>query len=104
MVRSAWENQQAEVFADLKSRESGVVLAGVGRCDSPGHCATFCTYTLLDVKSKKVVDFKVVFVTEVANSNKIEKRDSLKRYHILRRMVLKWIPFQLIGTPKSRRR
>ena len=35
---------------------------------------------------------------------KWKKRDSLKHCHILRRMVLKWIPFQLIGTPKSRSR
>ena len=74
VVRSAWKNQQAEVFADLKSRKSGVFLAGDGRCDSPGHCAKYCTYTLLDVNSKKVVDFKVVSVTEVANSNQMEKK------------------------------
>ena len=56
MVRSAWKNQQAEVFADLKSRESGVFLAGDGCCDSPGHCAKYCTYTRLDVNSKKVFE------------------------------------------------
>ena len=68
-----WKNQQAEVFAHLKSRESGVVLAGDGRCDSSGHCAKYCTFTLLDVISKEVADFKVVSVTEVANSNQMEK-------------------------------
>ena len=73
-MRSAWKNQQAEVFADFKSRESGVVLAGDGRCDSPGHCAKYCTYTLLDVNCKKVVDFKVVSVTEVANYNQMVKK------------------------------
>ena len=105
-MRSAWKNQQAEVFSDLKSRETGVVLAGDGPCDSPGHCAKYCTYTLLDVDSKKVVDFKVVSVTEVANSNQMEKKkkDSLKHCQILREMVLKWISFQQIGTPKSRRK
>ena len=74
VVRSAWQNQQAAVFADLKSRDGRVVLAGDGRCDSPGHCAKYCTYTFLDVDSKKVVDFKVVSVTEVANSNQMEKK------------------------------
>ena len=74
VVRSAWKNQQAEVLADLKSRESGVVLAGDGRYDSPGHCAKYCTYSLLYVNSKKVVDFKVVSVTEVANSNQLENK------------------------------
>ena len=44
-------------------------MAGDGRCDSPGYCAKYCTYTLLDVKSKKVV-----VVTEVGNSNQMEKK------------------------------
>ena len=74
MVRSAWQNQPAAVFADLKLRDSRVVLAGDGRYDSQGHCAKYCTYTFLDVDSKKVIDFKVVSVTEVANSNQMEKK------------------------------
>ena len=57
-MKTAWKEQQAEVFSGLKLKESAVVLAGDGRCDSPGHCAKYCTYTLLDVESKKVVDFK----------------------------------------------
>ena len=74
VVKSKWKEEQAKVFLDLKSRGSGVVLAGDGRCDSPGHCAKYCTYTFLDVESQKVVDFKVVSVSEVANSNQMEKK------------------------------
>ena len=74
VVKTMWKEQQAEVCSGLKLKESAVVLAGDGRCDSPGHCAKYCTYTLLDVESKKVVDFKVVAVTEVANSNCMEKK------------------------------
>ena len=74
VVKRTWEEQQAEIFSDLKTKETRVVLAGDGRCDSPGHCAKYCTYTLLDVESQKVVDFKVVAVTEVVNSNCMEKK------------------------------
>lgn len=49
-------------------------MAGDGRCDSPGHCAKYCTYTLLDVESKQIVDCTVVAVSEVANSNCMEKK------------------------------
>ena len=73
-MTTTWKEQQAEVFADLKSRKTGAVLAGDGRCDSPGHCAKYCTYTLLDVESQKVVDFKIVSVSEVANSNCMDKK------------------------------
>ena len=34
MVRSVWQNQQASVFAELKSRDSGVVLAGDGQAET----------------------------------------------------------------------
>ena len=74
VVTTTWKEQQAEIFADLKSRQTEAVLAGDGRCDSPGHCPKYCTYTLLDAESQKVVDFKVVVVSEVANSNCMEKK------------------------------
>ena len=45
---------------------------GDGRCDSLGHCAKNCTYTLMDIDSCKVVDFEVVSVSQVANSNVME--------------------------------
>ncbi|KAL9958117.1 hypothetical protein ACROYT_G035088 [Oculina patagonica] len=48
------------------------MLIGDGRCDSPGHSAKYCTYTFIDFQSHKVVDFKVVSVGQVANSNVME--------------------------------
>ena len=48
-------------------------MAGDGCCDSPGHCTKYCTYTFLDVESQKVVDFVVVSISQVANSNRMEK-------------------------------
>ena len=51
-----------------------MTLAGNGCCDSPGHCAKYGTYTMLDVKSNKIVDFKVVSVCKVKNSNAMEKK------------------------------
>ena len=51
-----------------------MTLAGDGRCDSPGHSAKYGTYTMLDVQSDKVVDFKVVSVCEVKISNDMEKK------------------------------
>ncbi|KAK2564383.1 hypothetical protein P5673_011809, partial [Acropora cervicornis] len=74
VVKTTWEEQQAEVFSGLKLKESAAVLAGDARCDSLGHCAKNCTYALLDVESQKVVDFKVVAVIEVVNSTCMEKK------------------------------
>ncbi|KAK3698274.1 hypothetical protein QZH41_009501 [Actinostola sp. cb2023] len=72
VVKNTWEQEQSTVFEDLKSRDVGIALAGDGRCDSPGHCAKYCTYTLLDVESQKVVDFKVISVSQVTSANVME--------------------------------
>ena len=48
-------------------------MAGDGRCDSPEHCKIL-HINFLDVESQKVVDFDVVSVSQVANSNQIEKK------------------------------
>ena len=74
VVKTTWKQQQQQIFSELKARQVGAVLAGDGRCDSPGHWAKYCTYTFLDVESQKVVDFDVVSVSQVANSNQMEKK------------------------------
>lgn len=51
-----------------------MTLAGDGHCHSPGHSAKYRTYTMLDVKSNKIVHFKVVSLYEVKNSNAMEKK------------------------------
>ena len=47
----------------LKSlkKQNLVVLTGDGRCDSPGHCAKYCTYTIMDSTTGKIVDLEVCF-------------------------------------------
>ena len=47
-------------------------LIGDGRCDSPGHSAKYCTYTMMS-GGGKVAYFSLVQVTEVTSSNAMEK-------------------------------
>ncbi|XP_063060604.1 uncharacterized protein LOC134453783 [Engraulis encrasicolus] len=72
-VERTWAREQSAVLTSMQAQEA-VVLCGDGRCDSPGHSAKYCTYTFLDVHSQKVVDFKVVSVTQVSSSNTMEIR------------------------------
>lgn len=50
------------------------MLAGDGRCDSPGHNAKYGTYSVMEVTTEKIVDFSLVQVSEVANSNAMETK------------------------------
>ena len=76
VINEVWEGEQNAVFDDLKNKE--LWLSGDGRCDSPGHSAKYGTYTMIDQNSNKIVDFKIVQVTEVTSSNTME-REGFKR-------------------------
>ena len=54
------------------------MAGGDGRCDSPGHSAKYGTYSIVDTDTSKVIDFSLVQVTEVKNSNGMEL-EGLKR-------------------------
>lgn len=53
-----------EIRLDNRPVELGID----GQCDSPGHSATYCTVTAIDVKTEKVLDINVLDVKEVKNS------------------------------------
>ena len=72
-----WRKERNRVISLLK-KGNCVIVIGDGRCDSPGHSAKYCTYTLMDAKSGHVVDTVVVPVTDVANSNAMEKAGFIK--------------------------
>ena len=59
------------MFDKLKVRLEPVTLTDDGRCYSLGHSGT---YTMLDGETDLVVDFKVISVCEVKNSNAMEKK------------------------------
>ncbi|XP_044181017.1 uncharacterized protein LOC122962175, partial [Acropora millepora] len=72
VVNEAWEAESNRQI-DILTSKPVVNLEGDGRCDSPGHCAKYGTYTLMDEDTGNVVAFNVVQVSEVSSSNAIEK-------------------------------
>ena len=48
-------------------------VTGDGRMDSPGHSAKYCTYTVMDQASKKIIGMEVVDKRECElNSGRME--------------------------------
>ena len=45
-----------------------VELSIDGQCDTPGHNVTYCTVSSMDIHTNKIIDFNVVDVKEVRNS------------------------------------
>lgn len=56
----ALDSEQATLLQDIHNRP--VVLGGDARCDSPGYSAKYGSYTLMDLVTKKIVDFQLVQV------------------------------------------
>ena len=71
VVKIAWNEERSAVLNEVKSN-GPINLIGDGRCDSPGHNAKYCTYTMMTDEGK-VAAFNVVQVTEVTSSNAMEK-------------------------------
>ncbi|XP_035658144.1 uncharacterized protein LOC118403520 [Branchiostoma floridae] len=50
-----------------------VTLLGDGRCDTPGHNAKYCSYSLMEETSQLILDFQLVQVSETTSSNAMER-------------------------------
>lgn len=69
-VESMWQRHCESILATLGNTPLSV--AGDARCDSPGHNATYGTYTIMDTNSHLILAQETVRVTEVPNSYWLE--------------------------------
>ncbi|KAK7883964.1 hypothetical protein WMY93_027087 [Mugilogobius chulae] len=56
-IKGYWEDKRAAVIAEINDK-GPVVALGDGRMDSPGFSAQYCTYTLLDNDTKKIMSIQ----------------------------------------------
>ncbi|XP_077485268.1 uncharacterized protein LOC144095385 [Amblyomma americanum] len=89
-IDKIWQQQQEELFRQLEG--CTVDLAGDGRCDSPGFCAKFLTYSLHIAQLNKILHFEQVQVGECADvqsSTSMEKFAFVKSLNMVKERGLK---------------
>ena len=61
-ITRVWTSRQQWMFASLQADGDDLVCGGDGRADSPGHCAKYGTYTMMDLNHRAVIDVQLVQV------------------------------------------
>ena len=56
-----------------------LIVAGDGRCDSPGSSAKFCSFSLMDVSTSKVLYVETIDKREVQLQSPNMEREGVKR-------------------------
>ena len=76
-LRSLSPDEITASVSNCKYVSVAVKVSGDGRCDTPGHSAKFCCYSLI-MHNSKIIDVQLAQSNKVANSNSMEG-EGLKR-------------------------
>uniref|UniRef100_A0A3P9HYZ0 THAP-type domain-containing protein n=1 Tax=Oryzias latipes TaxID=8090 RepID=A0A3P9HYZ0_ORYLA len=82
-ITHLWAEQQAWLIACLQAEQRGIVLAGDGRSDSPGHSAKYGTYTMLELPANVIIDMQLVQSNEVGGASHMEKEGFIRSVNFL---------------------
>ena len=68
----------------IMKRRANCCLSGDGRCDILGHNVKYLTYSFMDKETGKIVAMFLIQVSEVDNSNQMEKKGFIKTLQIFK--------------------
>jgi len=60
VVNFAWYKKQNEMLGKIRNSSDATWLAGDGQFDSPGFCAKFVTYSIMDLNTGNIIDFSII--------------------------------------------
>ena len=63
VVIKLWKEEQDGVIQNMSALPGGVVLSGDGRSDSPGQCAKYGAFTVIEQRVNKVLGVQLVQVS-----------------------------------------
>ena len=72
-IDNTWRKHQRKLAQEIIDSERRLELTLDGQCDTPGHNASYSTVSAMDVQTNKIIEFNVIHVSEVKNSQSMEK-------------------------------
>ena len=91
-ISSFWEDMKGEVWKVLANEQ--LILCGDGRNDSPGHCAKYCVYVLMEQFLDIIVDIQVTDKRETGGVSTNMEVYTLKK--LLERIVGKLLVSEIV--------
>jgi len=82
-ILEQWNDSQKEMLQWLCQVPGDIILGGDMRADSPGHCAKYGSYTVMELRHNRVIDIQLVQSNEVHGSTNMEKAGLVKSLHFL---------------------
>ncbi len=73
VINQKWAEEKELLQGALRDSQESLILAGDGRCDSPGFSAKYCNYSFMNLSDNRIVDFELVQVTQSGSSQGMEK-------------------------------
>ena len=73
-VYKVYRNLLQHQFIDKPAK-----LGGDGRCDSPGHNAKYCTYSVMEQESSQILHFHITSVEETDRKSNLMEKQALVR-------------------------
>jgi len=61
VIRQVWKTKCQDIL-EVESLKKDLIIGGDGRCDSPGHSAKYCTYTIMNLETNKIITAELVQV------------------------------------------
>ncbi|XP_070554271.1 uncharacterized protein [Ptychodera flava] len=71
-VDEYWLSHQQEILTKYQDKE--IVILGDGRMDSPGYCAQYCTYTIMENESKDILEIVTINKRQTDKKSTIMER------------------------------
>jgi hypothetical protein len=74
-ISTVWMTHQTALLQEIRQQAAGeeLILAGDGRSDSPGYTAKYGSYSLVDLKTDKVITFELIQVKVIVYHVQTEK-------------------------------